>query len=31
MRLRSPYIADEKGTVIYTTDELLREMEALPR
>jgi DNA-binding XRE family transcriptional regulator len=27
MRSRSPYIVDENGTVIYTTEELLREME----
>jgi transcriptional regulator with XRE-family HTH domain len=28
MRSRSPCILDEKGTVIYTTEELFREMEA---
>jgi len=28
MRLRSPYITNEKGVVIYTTEELFREMES---
>jgi transcriptional regulator with XRE-family HTH domain len=28
MRSRSPYIIDEKGTVIYTAEELSREMES---